>query len=171
MRPVYPVAFARTFPIAFAYFATAFVPEIDERLFALGWSLVGLSPLGYAVAILGYGCLDIDRVISASAAATVLGVALLGSLLAVVPPVAALASTTLGIDPETGRLALSMGLAAIVTKWRTLRPKAGDPWRRTRRGRCTRPPASPARQHRRRHAEGAVGKPHSWSVDRRWLHC
>jgi class 3 adenylate cyclase len=85
-------------------------------------------PLGFAVAVVGYGWLDIDRVISASAAATVLGVALVGGLLAVVPPVASAASTTLGIDPETGRLTLSMALAGIVVPaYRRLRPRL-DRW-------------------------------------------
>lgn len=56
-------------------------------------------------------------------AATVLGVTLLGGLLAVVPPIAGVASTTLGIDPETGRRALSMALAGIVVPaYRRLRP-------------------------------------------------
>jgi class 3 adenylate cyclase len=50
-------------------------------------------------------------------------VALVGGLLAVVPPVASAASTTIGIDPETGRLALSMALAGIlVPAYRRLRP-------------------------------------------------
>jgi class 3 adenylate cyclase len=110
-------------PIAIVYGAGALVPQLDERFFTLGWSLLGVVPLGYAVAIVGYGWLDVDRVISASAAATVLGVALLGALLAVVPPVASAASTTIGIDPETGRLTLSMALAGVlVPAYRRIRP-------------------------------------------------
>jgi class 3 adenylate cyclase len=110
-------------PIALVFFAAVWTPQLDDRFMDLGWSLLGLCALGYAVAVVGYGWLDIDRVISASAAASVLGVALVGGLLAVVPPVASAASTTIGIDPETGRLALSMALAGIlVPAYRRLRP-------------------------------------------------
>jgi hypothetical protein len=110
-------------PIALVFFAAAWTPQLDDRFLDLGWSLLGLYALGYAVAVVGYGWLDIDRVISASAAASVLGVALVGGLLAVVPPVASAASTTIGIDPETGRLALSMALAGVlVPAYRRLRP-------------------------------------------------
>jgi len=110
-------------PIAILAVAREAMPLIRPEVFSLAWLPLTAVPLGYAVAIVGYGWLDIDRVISASAAASVLGVALVGGLLAVVPPVASAASTGLGIDPETGRLALSMGLAGIVVPaYRRLRP-------------------------------------------------
>jgi len=80
-------------------------------------------PLGIAISVVGYHWLDIDRLISASAAATVVGIALLGGALAVVPPVAREASAVLGIDPEAGWLVLSMALAAVlVPAYRWLRP-------------------------------------------------
>jgi len=128
LRWILYTMFVGTLPIALAYSASAFVPQLDERFLTVGWSLVGLVPLGFAVAIVGYGWLDIDRVISASAAITVLGVAGLGGLLALVPPVAGLASRALGIDPGTGQLALSMGLAgALVPAYRHLR-RGLDRW-------------------------------------------
>jgi len=99
------------------------LPLLRPELFSLAFLPLAAIPLGYAVAIVGYGWLDIDRVISASAAATGVGVAGVGGLLAIVPPVASAASGTLGIDPETGRLALSMALAAVlVPAYRRLRP-------------------------------------------------
>jgi class 3 adenylate cyclase len=89
----------------------------------LSWVFVAALPLGIAIAVVGYRWLDIDRLISASAGATILGVALLGGAFAVVPPIAREAGATLGIDPETGRLALSMALASVlVPAYRTLRP-------------------------------------------------
>jgi class 3 adenylate cyclase len=115
--------FVGLLPIVILNVAREVTSSFPPALFSLVSSISVAVPLGYAVAVIGYGWLDIDRVISASAAATVLGVALLGGLLAVVPPVASAASTTLGIDPETGRLALSMALAGIVVPaYRRLRP-------------------------------------------------
>jgi len=89
----------------------------------LSFIFVMAIPLGIAISVVGYHWLDIDRLISASAAATLLGIALLGGALAVVPPVAREASAAVGIDPEAGRLALSMFLAAVlVPAYRGLRP-------------------------------------------------
>jgi hypothetical protein len=123
LRWILYAMFLGSVPLAFVFLAAALAPHLDQRFFMVGTSLMGVIPLGFGVAVVGYGWLDIDRVISASAAATVLGVALLGGLLAVVPPVASAASTTLGIDPDTGRLALSMALAGIVVPaYRRLRP-------------------------------------------------
>jgi class 3 adenylate cyclase len=96
---------------------------LSPQIFSLGMLPLAAIPLGYAVAIVGYGWLDIDRVISASAAATVVGIALVGGVLALVPPVAGAASAAFGVAPETGQLALSMALAAVlVPAYRALRP-------------------------------------------------
>jgi class 3 adenylate cyclase len=98
-------------------------PVMSDIALSLTFAMAAVIPLGYAIAIVGYGWLDIDRVISASAAASVLGAVLLGGLLAIVPPAAGLASSTLGVDPETGRLALSMALAgALVPAYRRIHP-------------------------------------------------
>jgi class 3 adenylate cyclase len=123
LRWIVYTTFLGSVPVVTAYSAAAFVPHFDERLFALAWSFVGVIPIGFAVAIVGYGWLDIDRAISASAAATVVGVTLLAGLLAVVPPLANAASGVLDIDPETARLAFSVGLAIVlVPSYQRLRP-------------------------------------------------
>jgi len=110
-------------PFALVLSLRDFVPVLSQAVYAGSYALLVAIPLGYAVAIVGYGWLDIDRVISASAAATLVGVALVGGLLAVVPSVASAASATLGVDPETGRLGLSMALASVlVPAYRRLRP-------------------------------------------------
>jgi len=103
---------------------SAIVPVPNEMLWEELSGLFAIAlPLGIAISVVGYHWLDIDRVISASAAATLVGVALLGGALAVVPPVARETSAVLGIDPEAGRLGLSMALAAVlVPVYRWLRP-------------------------------------------------
>src|SRR5690606_3915109 len=117
------LTFVAVLPIVGVAGTEALMPELDENFYPIGFSLLGLIALSYVVAVVGYGWLDIDRVISASAAATALGVAPVGGLPTVVPSAAALASTTIGVDPETGRLALSMALAAVlVPAYRRLRP-------------------------------------------------
>jgi class 3 adenylate cyclase len=97
---------------------------LSPQLFSLAFIPLAAIPLGYAVAIVGYGWLDIDRLIGASAAATLVGIGVLSVLLAAVPALAEPASAALGIAPETGRLVLSMGLAAVVVPaYRALRPR------------------------------------------------
>jgi class 3 adenylate cyclase len=110
-------------PIGLVLVLQLLLPVLGDRSFAIAWIFLAAIPVGYGIAIAGYGWLDVDRVISASAAATVVGIALVGGVLAVVPPVARAASAPLGVDPETGRLALSMALAAVlVPAYRGLRP-------------------------------------------------
>jgi len=80
-------------------------------------------PFGIAVSIVGYQYLDIDRLISATASLTILGVALLGGALALVPRLAQTTSAALGLGADTTQLALSMALAALlVPGYRALRP-------------------------------------------------
>jgi hypothetical protein len=110
-------------PVGILIVAREALPTLPPELFSLAFLPLAAIPLSFAVAIVGYGWLDVDRLISASAAATVVGVALVGGLLAVVPPLASAASTTLGVAPGTSQLALSMGLAAVlVPAYRRLRP-------------------------------------------------
>ena len=94
---------------------------------ALGQAVTGLStvaiPLGIAVSIVGYQYLDIDRLISATAAFTILGIALLRGTLALVPHLAQTASVALGLEADATQFALSMALAALlVPAYRALRP-------------------------------------------------
>ncbi|MGH7289235.1 MAG: adenylate/guanylate cyclase domain-containing protein [Myxococcota bacterium] len=111
-------------PVSIQNFATA----LGTQMNFIAWQAIVSAflvaiPLGIVVSVVGYHWLDIDRLISASAAATLVGIALLGGVLAVVPPLARAASAALGVDPEAGRLALSMALAAVlVPAYRALRP-------------------------------------------------
>ena len=74
--------------------------------------------------MVGYRWLDVDRLISATAALTLLGVAGVGGFALVVPRMAAAASGAVGVDPATGQAALSMALAALaVPGYRLLRPQ------------------------------------------------
>ncbi len=80
-------------------------------------------PIGFVVSIVGYRWLDIDRLISATASYTIMGVVALGSALAFVPRIARAVSEAAGIDPERGQIALSIALAAVVVPaQRALRP-------------------------------------------------
>jgi class 3 adenylate cyclase len=71
-------------------------------------------PIGLMISIAGYQYLDIDRLISGTAAAAILAAALAGGAFTVVPPVAHAAGTSLGIEPGTVQLVLSMALAALL---------------------------------------------------------
>jgi class 3 adenylate cyclase len=80
-------------------------------------------PLGIVVSVVGYRWLDIDRVISATAALTLLAVVFVGAAAVAVPRLAAAASGTLGVDPDAGEVGFSMALAALgVPAYRSLRP-------------------------------------------------
>lgn len=85
------------------------------------------GPLGIFIAIAAYDLLDIDRVLSATAAYGLLGVAFLGGAFAVIPKLAEAASPALGLEPATGQLLLSMALAALVVPaYHVLRPRLDD---------------------------------------------
>jgi hypothetical protein len=113
----------------------AFVPysllsvalALGRNLDFLAWEgLAGLFfqaiPLGIVISVVGYRWLDVDRLISATAALTVLAVMLVGGAAVAVPRLAASASAV-GVDPAAGQVALSMALAALaVPSYRVLRP-------------------------------------------------
>lgn len=114
--------FVGLLPIGLVYVVAQLV-RLDEVVVSLAWTFTAAVPIGYGIAITGYRWLDIDRVISASAAATLVGIALVGGLLAVVPPAARVTSAALGVDPELGRVGLSLALAAVlVPVYRALLP-------------------------------------------------
>jgi class 3 adenylate cyclase len=80
-------------------------------------------PLGIFIAVLGYRLFDIDRLLSATASYTLLGIAVLAGALALTPLVATAASATLGIAPATSQWIVSLGLAAVaVPVHRRFRP-------------------------------------------------
>jgi len=83
-----------------------------------------LIPVCMGIAILRYGLLDIDRVISATAAYTLLSVIFLAALLTVVPSASRPAAHVADLDPQTAQAALSVLLATlIVPAQRWLRPR------------------------------------------------
>jgi class 3 adenylate cyclase len=111
-------------PWAVQGFANALGAVADIDLWLNTTMLFGLAgPLGIVISVLGYRWLDIDRLISATAALTLLAVALVGAAAVLVPRLAASASGSLGVDPEAGRVAFSMAFAALgVPAYRGLRP-------------------------------------------------
>jgi len=81
-------------------------------------------PIGLGISIVGYRYLDIDRLISGTAATAITAAGLAAAALAVVPPLAQSASAALGIEPVTVQLALSMALAALlVPAYRWIHPR------------------------------------------------
>jgi hypothetical protein len=67
-------------------------------------------PAGILVSVIGYRWLDVDRLISAAASYTILGLVVLGMALAVLPGVSQAAAPLVGVDPSTVQWVLTMGL-------------------------------------------------------------
>jgi class 3 adenylate cyclase len=81
-------------------------------------------PIGCLVAGIGYRFLDIDPLISAAASYSILGVAALAGLLALVPRLAEIASMAIVIEPSSAQLFLSVVLATVaIPFYRSLRPR------------------------------------------------
>jgi class 3 adenylate cyclase len=87
--------------------------------------LLGLAvPIGGVVAVIGYRYLDVDRVISATASYTIVGLVALGAGLAAVPGLAHAAGPALGVDAATAQWGLTMALAgAALGAHQLLRPR------------------------------------------------
>jgi len=93
---------------------------------AIAAAYVGLAaiPAGFLVAVFWSRLLDIDPLVSATTSYSVLSIVVLGGIFVVIPAVAEAAGDSLGIDPETARLGLSVALAAVaVPIHRSLRPR------------------------------------------------
>jgi class 3 adenylate cyclase len=116
----------------------AYVAAASGLLNALGLSLgapLGVSsvfelitavaiPLGIVVSIVGYGWGDVDRLISATASYTIVGLVVLGATLALVPALAQASAPWLGLDAGTGQWALTMALVgAAIPVHQFLRPR------------------------------------------------
>jgi class 3 adenylate cyclase len=83
-----------------------------------------LIPISMLFAIARYNVFDVDRLLSATASYNVVIVVLLAVGLVVVPRLAEAASPLLGVEADTGQIALSLALAAIVVPaYRRLRPR------------------------------------------------
>jgi class 3 adenylate cyclase len=112
-----------TLPVAVADVATSFAPAIGR------WHDVAMMteiavPMAILIAIVRANLLDIDRILSATAAYSTLCIVALAAGLAVVPRLAGAASATLGIDPGHGQMLLSVLTAvAIVPTAGRLRPR------------------------------------------------
>jgi class 3 adenylate cyclase len=86
--------------------------------------MLAFAPLSLLVAVLRFNLFDIDRVISATAAYTLVGIALLAGLLAGLPPAAAAVSGWLSMETGLTQVALSFIAAAVaVPVAQRLRPQ------------------------------------------------
>jgi adenylate cyclase len=110
-------------PVVFLDIALVFEP----RFFAwreLASVTITAVPIAFFIAIVRYDLLDIHRVMSATAAYTLLGIVLLGGLLAVVPRIAEAANDAMGVSADAAQVLLSVGLAAIlVPGYRVVQPQ------------------------------------------------
>jgi class 3 adenylate cyclase len=85
---------------------------------------LGLIPFCVLMAIVRFNLFDIDRLISATAAYTILSVLLVAGALTLIPRLSQAASSTVGVDPATGQVVFSLLLAAVVVPGqRYLRPQ------------------------------------------------
>jgi class 3 adenylate cyclase len=81
-------------------------------------------PAGVLTSVLGYGWLDVDRLISATASYTLVGLAIVGAAVAMIPKLAQAAAPAIGLDPEAGEWVLTMGLVGVgIPVHRFLRPR------------------------------------------------
>jgi class 3 adenylate cyclase len=103
--------------------AFALDPRIGALWFPSIWA-AALFPFFFVVSVLWFNLFDVDRLLSATASYNVLAVLLGAGALVVVPRVAEAASGVVGVDPVTGQVLLSLGLAALVVPaHRRLRPQ------------------------------------------------
>jgi class 3 adenylate cyclase len=100
---------------------------IDPTLvpLAIGVRLTAvLVPVCIVIAIVRYDLFDVDRLISATASYNVVLVLVLAGGLLVAPRVAGAASSTFGVDPSLGQMAVALLLAGVVVPaHRRLRPQ------------------------------------------------
>ncbi len=81
-------------------------------------------PAGILASVIGYRWLDVDRLISAAASYTIVGLAVLGGALALVPGIAHTFAPAVGIEPATGQWVLTMALVGLaIPVHRALRPR------------------------------------------------
>jgi len=83
---------------------------LGRLIFAI--TLLGI-PIGVLVSVVAYDFLDVDRLISATASYTLLGMLVLAGALAGIPRAAGWVASPLGIDPEPTRFALTLALIGL----------------------------------------------------------
>ncbi len=79
-------------------------------------TIIGMAgfPLGTLVAVVRYNLFDIDRLISATAAYTLVLIVLLGIILALVPPLARAASASLDMNATSAQVLSALALASLI---------------------------------------------------------
>ncbi|MBV8452665.1 MAG: adenylate/guanylate cyclase domain-containing protein [Deltaproteobacteria bacterium] len=83
-----------------------------------------LIPLCVFIAIVGFNLYDIDRLIGATAAYTLVSIIVIAGAIVLLPRVAQAANRIVGLDPTTGQFTMSLLLAAVVVPGsRYLRPQ------------------------------------------------
>jgi len=98
-------------------------PWLDELYLISAFVLIAL-PFATLIGLLRYNLFDVDRLLSATLSYNVVGVAVVALALGIVPRVAHALSASIGLDPGTGQMGLSLLLAAIaVPAHRRLRPQ------------------------------------------------
>jgi len=106
-----------------AALALGVAPDWIGALATVGYVALVAMPLGLLVAIAFYQFLDIDRLISATLSYSLLAILGLALVLGVMPAAARAVSDALGLDPATGQILMSLGLAAVlVPAHRIVRP-------------------------------------------------
>src|SRR5262245_1893805 len=109
-------AYVAIVPLIVARTLTFLDPDAwwDDWFYVATISGMAAFPLGTLVAIVRYNLFDIDRLISATAAYSLVLVLLLGMLLALVPPLARAASVGFGMDATAAQVLSALALAALV---------------------------------------------------------
>jgi class 3 adenylate cyclase len=113
-------------PLGLTALVPVLAPEFAyfDLLFELTVALLVLVPVGLLIAVVRYNLYDIDRLISATASYSALGVVLLATALTLLPRVAQATSGLVGIESSTVQTALSFLLAiGVVPAHRRMRPQ------------------------------------------------
>ena len=110
-------------PMVLAAGVSSFQPRYGWLFFASALA-VPILPASLLISAVRFNLFDIDRILSATASYNILLFVLAGGALVAVPRLAAPASNLVGVDPGTGQIVLSLGLAALVVPaHRRLRPQ------------------------------------------------
>jgi class 3 adenylate cyclase len=115
--------FCAALPAVLASVAALLDPNLAWLFFASLWAWA-VFPFFLLLSVVRFNLFDVDRLISGAAAYNVLAVVAVGLGLVIVPRAAEAGSALLGLDPGTGEIAFSLGLAALVIPaQRHLRPQ------------------------------------------------
>ena len=110
--------------VFYVVYALGVGPAWVSVLAAIAMIAAAACPLGLLVAIAFANFLDIDRLFGATLSYSLLAILGLAIVLSAMPSAARAASDALGLDPMSGQLVLSVGLAAVlVPAQRVVRPR------------------------------------------------